>query len=70
MNWSEHSPEEEMLKAEVTEQESGQALYQGDSGELSLDARRVLAQLLAGPSLDGSGIPGCGRYWFAMSGDQ
>ena len=53
MNWSEHSPEEEMLKAEVTEQESGQALYQGDSGELSLDARRVLAQLLAGPSLDG-----------------
>ena len=36
-----------------TEQESDQALYQGDSGELSLDARRVLVQLLAGPSLDG-----------------
>lgn len=58
MNWSddlpeEGAPEEEMLKAEVTEQESGQALYQGDSGELSLDARRVLVQLLAGPSLDG-----------------
>jgi len=28
-------------------------LYQGDSGELSLEARRVLVQLLAGPSLDG-----------------
>ncbi len=53
MNWSEQSPEQEMLKAEVTEQESDQALYQGDSGELSLDARRVLIQLLAGPSLDG-----------------
>lgn len=53
MNWSDNSPEEEMLKADVTGQESGQALYQGDSGELSLDARRVLVQLLAGPSLDG-----------------
>jgi hypothetical protein len=57
MNWSEHSPEEEMLKAEETEQESHQApdqgLYPGDCGELSLDARRVLVQLLAGPSLDG-----------------
>ena len=42
-----------MLKAEDTELASDQALYQGDSGELSLDARRVLVQLLAGPSLDG-----------------
>lgn len=58
MSWSddlpeEGVPEEELLKAEDTEQESDQALYQGDSGELSLDARRVLVQLLAGPSLDG-----------------
>ena len=57
MNWSEHSPEEEMLKADDTEQESdqdlGQGLYPGDRGELSLDTRRVLVQLLAGPSLDG-----------------
>ena len=53
MNWPDNSPEDELLKAEVTEQESDQALYQGDSGELSLDARRVLVQLLAGPSLDG-----------------
>ncbi len=63
MNWSdpmseESAPEdgaseEEMLMAEDTEQESDQALYHGDSGELSLDARRVLVQLLAGPSLDG-----------------
>jgi hypothetical protein len=53
MSWSDNLPEDEMLKAEATEQESDQALYQGDSGELSLDARRVLVQLLAGPSLDG-----------------
>jgi hypothetical protein len=53
MNWSEHSPQEEMRKAEDTEQELDQGLYQGDSGELSLDARRVLVQLIAGPSLDG-----------------
>lgn len=50
----EMAPEEDVLEAEDgTEQESDQALYQGDSGELSLDARRVLVQLLAGPSLDG-----------------
>jgi hypothetical protein len=58
MNWpddlpEEGAPDEEMLKAEDIEQESDQALYQGDSGELSLDTRRVLVQLLAGPSLDG-----------------
>lgn len=54
MSWSEEgAPEEGMLEIEVSEQESDQTLYQGDSGELSLDARRVLVQLLAGPSLDG-----------------
>lgn len=58
MNWSddlpnEVAPEEERLEVENAEQASDQALYQGDSGDLSLDARRVLVQLLAGPSLDG-----------------
>jgi hypothetical protein len=58
MNWSDdlpegRAPDEKMLRAEEAEQESDQALYLGDSGELSLDARRVLVQLLAGPSLDG-----------------
>ncbi len=37
-------PENEIASAE---------LFPGDSGELPLDTRRVLAQLLAGPSLDG-----------------
>lgn len=62
MNWSddlsnEIASGEEMLEVEDAEQESDQALdqglYQGDCGDLSLDARRVLVQLLAGPSLDG-----------------
>lgn len=41
------------MEMENAEQDLGQALYQGDSGDLSFDARRVLVQLLAGPSLDG-----------------
>lgn len=53
MNWSDDLPENEIPETEDAEQASGQALYHGDSGELSLDARRVLVQLLAGPSLDG-----------------
>lgn len=53
MNWSDNLPEDEMLETEGVEQASAQALYHGDSGELLLDARRVLVQLLAGPSLDG-----------------
>lgn len=63
MNWcddmseesapEDEASEEEVLRAGGVEQESDQALYQGDSGDLSLDARRVLVQLLAGPSLDG-----------------
>ncbi len=44
-------PEDERLETDGAEQ--APALYHGDSGELSLDARRVLVQLLAGPSLDG-----------------
>lgn len=53
MNWSDNSPEDGTPETEDAEQACAQALYQGDSGELSLDARRVLVQLLAGPSLDG-----------------
>ena len=53
MNWSDTSPDEEMQIAEDVEQASDQALYPGDSGALTLDARRVLVLLLAGPSLDG-----------------
>ncbi len=43
MNWSD-TPSDEEQSAE---------LYRGDCGTFSLDTRRVLVQLLAGPSLDG-----------------
>lgn len=77
MNWPDHlfataapedgAPEGETLKAEGAGQESDRALYQGDSGELSLDARRVLVQLLAGPSLDGQRHS---RLWPALIRDE
>ena len=53
MNWPEDPREDEAAGAETAEKASTGALYQDDCGELSLDARRVLVQLLAGPSLDG-----------------
>lgn len=37
----------------VNEGLQGAALYPGDTGQLTEEARRVLVQLLAGPSLDG-----------------
>lgn len=52
MNWSDGPPGYQMPEAEDAEAESDLGLYPGDSGELSLDARRVLVQLLSGPSLD------------------
>lgn len=55
MSWSEHdmstSPDETAEDDAV--QASGNMLFLGDSGELPLDTRRALVQLLAGPSLDG-----------------
>lgn len=36
-----------------SEDEATAALYLGDKGELAMDTRRVLVQLLSGPSLDG-----------------
>ena len=41
------------LPEESSEAAPAAALFLGDSGELALDTRRVLVQLLAGPSLDG-----------------
>ncbi len=42
---------------------TGEALYPGDVGQLPLEARRLLVQLLSGPSLDGRRH---GRLWPAM----
>ena len=55
MNWSKEegtSPMEEHAINDSTAT-AGTGLFANDTGELLLDSRRVLAQLLAGPSLDG-----------------
>lgn len=46
---------------------SPSALFPGDSGELPLDTRRVLAQLLTGPSLDGRRHS---KLWPALARDE
>jgi hypothetical protein len=55
MNWLEHEMSAAPDEAQPTDgaQLSATTLYVGDSGELALDTRRALVQLLAGPSLDG-----------------
>ena len=53
MNWSEDLADDKLIDIEENAQNSDQALYIGDSGDLSLDARRVLIKLLTGPSLEG-----------------
>jgi hypothetical protein len=54
MNWSESEPHNLAdSSGEQSTPDSGAGLFAGDTGELPLDTRRVLAQLLAGPSLDG-----------------
>jgi len=42
-------------------------LFEGDSGELPLETRRVLVQLLAGPSLDGQRHP---KLWPVLVRDE
>jgi len=42
-------------------------LFEGDSGELELETRRVLVQLLAGPSLDGRRHP---KLWPVLVRDE
>ena len=58
MSWSEDVPGEETIdplngiESEQSEQ-SENGLFAGDTGELPLDTRRALVQLLSGPSIDG-----------------
>lgn len=69
MNWSEN--DEATMPAEAQAPEPAQAsatpLFMGDSGELALDTRRVLVQLLAGPSLDGRRHP---KLWPILVRDE
>lgn len=54
---------EDTHESEAVSAEQPQALYPGDTGELPEMARRVLVQLLIGPSLDASRHP---RLWPAL----
>jgi hypothetical protein len=69
MNWSENDeavvPGEE--QAPDAQQASANTLFMGDSGELALDTRRALVQLLAGPSLDGRRHP---KLWPILIRDE
>ena len=54
MNWSEANDRPQLDQNTTVESEGAQnTLFIGDTGEISIEARRVLVQLLAGPFLDG-----------------
>jgi hypothetical protein len=57
MSWSENADREidplAQDNIETAEDSVGSGLFIGDTGELELDTRRALVQLLSGPSLDG-----------------
>lgn len=69
MTWSEIDetvlPDEE--QAPDAAQASANTLFMGDTGELALDTRRALVQLLAGPSLDGRRHP---KLWPILVRDE
>ncbi|MDR0735516.1 MAG: DUF4194 domain-containing protein [Zoogloeaceae bacterium] len=69
MNWPEEDetvPPDEEPEAEAAPAFAN-ALFLGDSGELPLDTRRALVQLLAGPSLDGCRHP---KLWPILVRDK
>lgn len=55
MNWSENNAAAASVEEHDPDaaQAPANSLFMGDSGELAMDTRRALVQLLAGPSLDG-----------------
>ena len=53
MNWLEQHPATATTAPAADGAPSTTALFMGDSGELALETRRALVQLLAGPALDG-----------------
>lgn len=73
MNWSENTSDQDTdaSQDEVETRDAGPAsannLFMGDSGELALETRRALVQLLAGPSLDGRRHP---KLWSILVRDE
>src|SRR5260221_296466 len=69
MSWSEPetaTPDDQTV-VEIGVTCSTTGLFAGDTGQLPLDTRRVLVQLLAGPSLDGRRHS---RLWTALARDE
>lgn len=64
MNWPDHVPDEPQAD---TGQPSPPALFQNDCGDLALDTRRVLVQLLSGPSLEARRHP---KLWPVLLRDE
>src|ERR1700694_4327239 len=62
MNWPEQQAAADAAAPPPTAGEAAPAgaLFLGDSGELALETRRALGQLLSGPSLDGRRHPKLG----------
>ncbi|MGK2958713.1 MAG: DUF4194 domain-containing protein [Acidimicrobiales bacterium] len=67
MNWSENIEAAMPAEAPDAAQAPANTLFMGDSGELALDTRRALVQLLAGPSLDGLRHP---KLWPILVRDE
>jgi hypothetical protein len=69
MNWSES--DESVIPAEAQAPDvaltSANTLFVGDCGELALDTRRAMVQLLAGPSLEGRRHP---KLWPVLVRDE
>ena len=64
MSWPDPEPGNQL---DETASDSTVSLFAGDTGELPLETRRVLAQLLAGPSLDGRRHS---KLWSALLRDE
>jgi hypothetical protein len=66
MNW--RDPDADAVSGNaLPEPDVAMGLFAGDTGELPLDTRRALAQLLAGPSLDGRRHS---KLWLALVRDE
>jgi Domain of unknown function (DUF4194) len=70
MNWSEQNSMpavDSAVGAEIEPSEQSKSLYLGDCGQLAFETRRVLVQLLMGPSLDARRHP---RLWPVLVRDE
>ena len=67
MNWLEGDPNAPPVAAPTEDATAAGNLYPGDAGELPCETRRVLVQLLAGPSLEARRHP---KLWPVLVRDE